>query len=449
MAVTVLKNIKEARNRSPSAHLKNAIRYIMNPEKTENRLWVGGNVGSEPEEIYRAMMDTKKDYGKQYGRQGYHFVISFAPGEADTETTYLVGKEFCRRYLGDNYDYVFAVHNDQHHSHCHIVFNSVNRMDGRKYRYINGDWEALIQPITDEICIKRGLPPLVFDRTAKKGKTYAEQMAEKEGRMTGKELIRMDIDHAVACSESFEEFLQAMRQMGYRIREGHSDAKGCDYLTYYAPGLDKGRRDYNLGRGYTREDIQKRIRGEMLFVPQRIRLPTKPELQNLWQKNRYSSIRRPYVIRVMYAVFHHSLNPFEVDQKQVRKDLLEIDKLQEECSYLMDHSIGDLNQAEARMEELKEKERLLKESPEEKEALRCLREEKRILRRVLKRDFPKDEAAGIEAAGMFLTKEAPGIETAGTILPDKAPGVKPTGPLLPDKTPPGAALAKNQELSKH
>ncbi|MBR3251592.1 MAG: relaxase/mobilization nuclease domain-containing protein, partial [Erysipelotrichaceae bacterium] len=79
MAVTVLKNIKEAKNRTPSAHLKNAIRYIMNPKKTEGGLWVGGNVGTDPEQVYQAMMDTKKDFGKLYGRQGYHFVISFAP----------------------------------------------------------------------------------------------------------------------------------------------------------------------------------------------------------------------------------------------------------------------------------------------------------------------------------------------------------------------------------
>ena len=35
MATTILKNIKEAKNRKPSQHLQNAISYIMNPEKTE------------------------------------------------------------------------------------------------------------------------------------------------------------------------------------------------------------------------------------------------------------------------------------------------------------------------------------------------------------------------------------------------------------------------------
>ena len=130
MAVTVLKNIKEAKNRAPSAHLKNAIRYIMNPKKTEEGMWVGGNVGTDPEQVYRAMMDTKKDFGKLYGRQGYHFVISFAPGETDPETTFLIGQEFCRRYLGDAYDYVFAVHSDQKHLHCHAFSGIRPRREG-------------------------------------------------------------------------------------------------------------------------------------------------------------------------------------------------------------------------------------------------------------------------------------------------------------------------------
>ena len=384
MAVTVLKNIKEAKNRAPSAHLKNAIRYIMNPKKTEDGLWIGGNVGTEPEQVYQAMMDTKKDFGKLYGRQGYHFVISFAPEEADAETTFLIGQEFCRRYLGDAYDYAFAVHNDQHHSHCHIVFNSINRMDGNKYRYINGDWEAYIQPITDELCIKRGLQPLEYDRQHRKGKSYAERLAEKEGRITGKDIIRSDIDAAIRDAESFEEFLSKMQDFGYRFHQGWSEAKGREYYTFYAPGLEKGRRDYNLGRGYSVQDIRKRIAGEMIIKPQSISLPAKPEIQNLWDRKE-SSLQKAYVLRVIYAVFYHSMNPYDVNQSKVRQDLLEIGKISEECAYMEDHGIVDFDLAEEQLLLLKDKERTLKEDLSRAEALKSLRQEKRILKRILKR----------------------------------------------------------------
>ena len=155
-------NIKQGKM-GGGRHLNNSIRYIMNPKKTEEGKWIGGNAGMSSEEVYQNMMDTKIDWDKLEGRQGYHFVISFKPGEVKEETAYQVIKEFCEEYLGDYFDYVFSIHNDQHHMHGHIVFNSVNRMTGYKYRYVNGDWEKKIQPITDRICERYGLPPLEFE----------------------------------------------------------------------------------------------------------------------------------------------------------------------------------------------------------------------------------------------------------------------------------------------
>lgn len=72
MAVTVLKNIKQAKRGNPASHLKNSIEYILNPAKTEDGLWVGSNCGSTPAEIYNAMIETKREFGKEWGRQGYH-----------------------------------------------------------------------------------------------------------------------------------------------------------------------------------------------------------------------------------------------------------------------------------------------------------------------------------------------------------------------------------------
>ena len=168
MATTILKNLKEAKKGNPAAHLRNAITYIMNPEKTENGLWVTGNCGITSDEIYNAMMETKNVFQKKWGRQGYHFVISFPPGETDEKTCFSIGKEFCENYFGDRYEYVMAVHNDHEHMHCHIVFNSVGRLDGSKYRYVDGDWEKYIQPLTDSLALKHGLSKLEYEKGRKK-----------------------------------------------------------------------------------------------------------------------------------------------------------------------------------------------------------------------------------------------------------------------------------------
>ena len=53
-------------------HLSNSIRYIMNPKKTEDGKWIGGNAGVTSDEVYQMMMDTKMDWDKLEGRQGYH-----------------------------------------------------------------------------------------------------------------------------------------------------------------------------------------------------------------------------------------------------------------------------------------------------------------------------------------------------------------------------------------
>ncbi len=421
MAVTVLKHIKEAKNRAAPAHLKNAIYYVTNPKKTEDGLWVGGNIGTDPKEIFEAMMETKRGFGKLEGRQGYHFVISFSPGEADAETTFQIGGEFCRQYLGDAYDYVYAVHTDQHHSHCHIVFNSVNRIDGSKYRYINGDWEKYIQPITDALCVKHDLDPLVYDRGQKKGKSYAERRAELDGRVTGKDIIRYDIDYAISVSGSYEEFLTNMKSQGYRIREGYSEAKGMPFLTYYAPGLDKGRRDYNLGPGYRIADIKDRIlRGDKTVTPPS-GIPDKLTISNLW-KRAEGKLQTSYVLRVFYAVNYHGAPSGIPDSYSVRKDLLEIEKLQEECACLMKYQLTGQAQVKEALEDLKYEEAMYKgmESAEAAELLAGLRHDKRILRRILKRDSKEVFAATkMQSGALQLPKQLQNILREGETKGEK------------------------------
>ena len=184
MAVMRMKHIKES---GGSNGLKRSIAYIMNPDKTEKGLLTGGTT---PEEVFDVMMETKQDWEKTGGRQGYHFVISWKPGDITKETAFNAAGTFCERYFGDDYDYVYAVHTDQAHIHAHIVFNSVNRRTGYKYRYEKGDWEKFIQPVTDEVCRELGLPLLSDQRTGERSMQYAEHKAIKEGMPTLTKIVR-------------------------------------------------------------------------------------------------------------------------------------------------------------------------------------------------------------------------------------------------------------------
>lgn len=370
MATTILKNLKEAKNRKPSQHLQNAINYILNPDKTENGLWVGSNCGITSQEIYDAMMSTKNEFNKTWGRQGYHYVISFKPGEADERTCYNVGKEFCEKYLGEGFEYVYAVHNDHAHMHCHIVFNSVGRYDGSKYRYVNGDWEKYIQPVTDEISEKYGLSRLEYDKSNKRvGRSYAEHKALKADKFTWKSIIRLDIDMAISNASNIEEFYSEMKRMGYKIRIGHSEKHG-EYAAYSHPAMKNvngrtskaARRDYILGEEYTIAGIKKRIADKKItnYYVAADTVYVKEQLNTISEHKNMSRFEVCAVVRYQHARQYHYFDMQLKDQIQVRKDLLEIDKLRDECNYILDNNITDPDIARQRMKDVRQEIRKVK-----------------------------------------------------------------------------------------
>lgn len=397
MAITKLMHINPGK-KGGNVHLKNSLQYILNPQKTENRYLVGGNSGNDPEEVLRVMMDTKKEWGKEDKRQGYHFVLSFKPDEVNKEEAFLIVREFCEEYLGHEYDYVFAIHTDQSHLHGHIIFNSVNRITGYKYRYEKGDWEKFIQPVTDRICEKYGISTLEFDSKNKMGRSYAEHLADKKGRPTWTKIIQADIDHAIIDSRSWEEFLIEMRRMGYHIKEGK-------HLTFLPPGAKKGRRDSTLGEGYRKEDIQKRIlqpdreknHGEKRILS--------PELEQAYKNglakfqnitfSRYQ-VRR---IQIFYQAGHYleKKNPYAVNRREIRNHAIHIEQLYEECRYLLEHDIKNPEELKERKKGLEKREVELKkrnkgrnedleQRQERKELLREIRKEKWLVERMIKED---------------------------------------------------------------
>ena len=361
MAITRMRHIKES---GGSHGLKRSITYIMNPDKTKDGLLVGGNAGLTPQEVFDAMMETKHHFDKTKGRQGYHFVISWKPGDISEDLAYEAAGAFCQKYLGDDYDHVYSIHTDQDHIHAHILFNSVNRRTGYKYRYEKGDWEKFIQPVTDEVCRRHNLPVLSEQRTEERSMQYAEHRAAKEGLPTLTKIVQADIDRMILRAESFEDFLSKMRGLGYEVREGK-------HITYYPPGFTRGRRDKNLGEGYLREEILQRILHKDK-EPDAVAVMSPSFVKEIdhrlepFLSNRLSSYQYSYVVRVRRVTrYLGAKNPFAVRWRSVRKDALEIRKIFEECMYLLDHDIHD-------MEALDQKERTA--GRKEKNLIRRIRE---------------------------------------------------------------------------
>lgn len=399
MAITKMGHMKEVKKGHPSSHLKNAIRYILNPEKTEGMLLVGGNSGVTAEEVYRTFLATKEEYGKLSGRQGYHFIISCRPGEATLEQIYQLVKRWCEEYLQDDYDYVFSIHKDHAHLHGHVVFNSVSRTTGYKYRYEKGDWEKTIQPITDRLCGELGLPKLIFEKEQRKTKHYAQWKAEKEKRPSARIILQADIDAAIQKAKDYPEFLSQMRKMGYELREGYSEKKKELYLTFYADGKKRGCRSYQLEEGYHVPDIIKRLQDKKINGGKKQGYSPNPSpIIRAWTSARipYGKVRTVwyltglqfrYVKRVFRAGQIHS--PYAVRNASYRRDIRRIHQISESCSYLMTHRIREEKELHKKHEELLWEMKQARDC-EDEEMLRNLRGELRIVNRI-RRDIKSCE----------------------------------------------------------
>ena len=227
MAITKILNIHCATEGNPAAHLKNALEYIRNPDKTEQCRLVG-SVNCLPDSAFEQMLETKCVYGKSGKRQGYHVIISFPPDEAVApEQARFVAEGFMVDVLKGEYEAVYAIHTDKEHTHIHIIWNSVNLITGEKYNSPKGNWKNHLQPATNKYCELLGLEIM----SAEYAKNPVNMSKEKwEYEQSFKDYILNDAKLCLSYAGSLEHFIFLMKRMGYEF-------KGKDYLSVRIPGM--------------------------------------------------------------------------------------------------------------------------------------------------------------------------------------------------------------------
>lgn len=263
MAISKILHMKQAKSGYMAKHLANGLKYIMNPKKTEDGRYVSGS-NCTPENALEQMLETKRHFGKMDKRQGYHFIISFAE-ELTEETAFEIVGEFVREYLGSDYEAVYAIHNDTDHIHGHIIFNSVRCTDGYKYDYPKGEWENRIQSLVNRLCEEHGLSVLDMEKVKENRRQRQENFPEtevSEKRLSGRNLrIKRDVDQAVEDADTYEEFLELLKCMGYEL-------SGRKHLAVREAGAKRCRRLDSLGEEYTEEMLRFRIAGLPVLKPQ-------------------------------------------------------------------------------------------------------------------------------------------------------------------------------------
>ena len=227
MAITKILNIQESEGRNPASHLKNALEYIKNPDKTEECVLVGG-INCLPDTAFKQMEETKNIFHKTGKRQGYHVIISFSPEEKVTaEQAMYVLEHFAKDVLGDDYEAVYAVHTDREHMHGHLIWNSVSMTTSKKYNSPKGNWKNHLQPITNKYCDELGLS-IMLAEYSRNPKNISRDKWERE--MSMKDIILRDAKMCAYAAGNVEHFKYLMKRLGYVFKK---DA----WMEVQAPGF--------------------------------------------------------------------------------------------------------------------------------------------------------------------------------------------------------------------
>ena len=249
MAITKILNIMESEGRNPASHLKNALEYIQNPDKTEECVLVGG-INCLPDTAFEQMEETKNIFHKTGKRQGYHVIISFSPEEEVTaEQAMYVLEHFAKDVLGDDYEAVYAVHTDREHMHGHLIWNSVSMTTGKKYNSPKGNWKNHLQPITNKYCDELGLSimPAEYSRNPK---NISRDKWERE--MSMKENILRDAKMCAYAAGNVDHFKYLMKRLGYVFKK---DA----WMEVQAPGFQYYHKLAKLDEMFSEETLRHHV----------------------------------------------------------------------------------------------------------------------------------------------------------------------------------------------
>ena len=326
MAITKILNIKESEGRNPASHLKNALEYIQNPDKTEECVLVGG-INCLPDTAFEQMEETKNIFHKTGKRQGYHVIISFSPEEKVTaEQAMYVLEHFAKAVLGDDYEAVYAVHTDKEHMHGHLIWNSVSMTTGKKYNSPKSNWKNHLQPITNKYCDELGLSimPAEYSRNPK---NISRDKWEKE--MSMKEIILRDAKMCAYAAGNVEHFKYLMKRLGYVFKK---DA----WMEVQAPGF---RYYHSL------------VKMDEMFAEDRLRhhvdMPwmSKPHFYSSDIRGLHKAKLSPYQKRFFAKLYRLRIveqKRFVVGGAKYTEDLKRFHQLQDEYLLLVNNDIRDV-----------------------------------------------------------------------------------------------------------
>ena len=336
MAVTKIKAIRGT--------LSKAIAYILNPEKTDEKLLVS-SYGCASETAAREFEWTRK-IAEQKGMNpvriiARHVIQSFEIGEVTPELAHEIGKQFADEILGGKYEYVLTTHIDKDHVHNHLIFNAVDFVDYHAYKSYKRIYYDM-REVSDRLCKENGLS--VIPPSQNKGMGYKEYTEAKRGT-SWKQKLKQTIDRIVITAKDYDDFLRLMQEAGYEIKTGK-------YISFRAKGQERFTRSKTIGENYTEERIKERIAGR---TPRRSQRQTTPKgislIRDIQERIRLID-SRGYEYKAKLTILKEAARTLNYLTENSLLQYADLEKKVEDVHSSYDRTGKELKDVEARLREV-------------------------------------------------------------------------------------------------
>lgn len=262
-ATTYFKPRHIDKGRSILAALKQSLDYGKNPKKTRDGFLISA-YECDPATADSEFLLAKRQYyyitGREQKRDNnillYQIRQAFKPGEISPEEANRIGYELAIRFTKGRHAFIVTTHEDKHHIHSHIYFNSTNLDCTGKFDDFKRSGRA-IRRLSDTICVENGLS-IIENPKPSKGH-YGTWLGDAKP-LSFHEKLRRTIDVVLEQKPSnFDVFLSLMEAAGYSVKRGK-------HIKFTGPGQKRGTRCDTLKGNYTEQAIRERIEGTRVMV---------------------------------------------------------------------------------------------------------------------------------------------------------------------------------------
>lgn len=317
------------------------LKYASNSEKTDEQMYVSG-INCSKHRAYEEMCAVKKRFGERGSVVAYHGYQSFREGEVTPQEAHEIGLETAKRIWGDRFQVVITTHLNTDKLHNHFVINSTSFKDGRKYRNRIGDHKEL-RRVSDEICRSRQLS--VLENANFYGGNKKEYWLKKNGIITHRDMLRHDVEEALANTVYVPDFKSYMECLGYRFVRDFR----YEHPAVITPDWERAVRIDSLGKNYTKAAIRERLDQHHKEVGFRlIRIPDRKPRQYYFLIL-YHRKSEPDLITALFELMLTIIKMCRGDNidraeplpisPEMRVEVQKLDKTLEEYHFLREHNI--------------------------------------------------------------------------------------------------------------